>query len=249
MLLPLLVATVVASTALCALVALRRDAGWEIPVLSAVALAGSLLAVARQRSQRSELLARTSTRERQLTRMSETLKAREEKAQALERRVDDMTKLYRAISTVNSVQDPSYAYASVVAAALELVGGDRGSLMLLDEARQALVIRSHRGLSEDVLDGTRVPLGWVVLNEQPILLVGKASDDRRFDRAENRPVRSALCVPLQCHREVIGVLNLACSTASPKTTFDESDKNLTHIFAQHAAVTVRFVQLWERVPA
>jgi transcriptional regulator with GAF, ATPase, and Fis domain len=239
-----------ASAAGCLYLAIRRGLGWEIPVLSLATLAASLVAIALERGLRKGLLARTTSRERQITRLSGTLKAREEENVELERRVDELTKLYRAISTVNSVQDPSFAFDSVVRAALELVGGDRGSLMLVDEENEALVIRSEQGLGKDVA-GMRVMLGegvagWVVRHELPILLVGRASEDGRFDRPQDRPVQSALCVPLKCHGTVIGVLNLACSDRSGKSTFDESDKNMAHIFAQHAAVTARYAQLWER---
>lgn len=247
----LLVAVAVVCAAGVGYLAIRRDLGWEVPALAAATLVAALAALLLERGLRSGLQVRTSTRERQLSRLSETLKAREEKNLQLERRVDELTKLYRAISTVNSVQNPSYAYDSVVRAALELVGGDRGSLMLIDDRREALVIRSVHGLGREVTAGTRVRLGegvagWVIQHEKPILLEGRASDDGRFEHPQDRPVQSALCVPLQCHGQVIGVLNLACSDQSRKSTFDESDKNMAHIFAQHAAVTASYSRLWER---
>jgi transcriptional regulator with GAF, ATPase, and Fis domain len=247
----LLIAIAAASAAALLYLTIQRELGWEISALSVATLGAAFAAFALERGQRSGLQVRTTSRERQLTRLSETLKAREEKNQELARRVDELTKLYRAISTVNSVQNPSHAYDSVVHAALELVGGDRGSLMLLDEKHEALIIRSQQGLGHAVAAGTRVMLGegvagWVVENRQPLLLVGRASEDSRFEHTEDRPVQSALCVPLQCHGEVIGVLNLACSDESGKSTFDEPDKNMAHIFAQHAAITASYARLWVR---
>ncbi|HVS66771.1 MAG TPA: GAF domain-containing protein [Thermoanaerobaculia bacterium] len=148
--------------------------------------------------------------------------------------------------------DPSATYDAVISAGLELVDGDRGSLMLLDESLGALVIRSQQGLPEHIAHEARVTLGegvagWVAEHDQAVLLQGRASADGRFSPGENLPVQSSLSVPLRAHGEVLGVLNLGQVRGSHETALDESDKRLAQVFAQHASISVKYAALWELV--
>jgi GAF domain-containing protein len=123
--------------------------------------------------------------------------------------------------------------------------------MLLDRGLGELVIRSQHGLPEEVAEQVRVTLGegvagWVAENGQAVLLQGRASADGRFSAGENRPVQSALSVPLSVHGRVVGVLNLGHQEGSEKAALDDSDKSLAQIFAQHATIAVEHAALWER---
>lgn len=241
-------------------IAYQRRLGSEIPILAIVALLACLYAMTRERGLRREhaqLVRSLLASEQQLDRMGEAIRegktelgVAREQADRLGHRLDEITRLYRAISTVNSVPDPSGTYDAVVEAALALVSGDRGSLMLFDETVDAFVIRSQRGLPEGIEKEVRVRrgegvAGWVAEHGQPVLLQGSASSDGRFS-GDNRPVRSSLSVPLQAHGAIVGVLNIGHTRGSEKAALDESDKSVAQIFAQHATIAVQHAVLWEQ---
>ena len=71
----------------------------------------------------------------------------------LEHRLKELTDLHRAISTVNAVSTCNETYDAVLRAALDLVGADRGSLMLVDRSNSRLVFASAIGLDDRVLSG------------------------------------------------------------------------------------------------
>lgn len=97
----------------------------------------------------------------------------------------------------------------------ELLGANTSSLMLRDRLSGDLVIRSARGLDEEIVRGTRLRIGdrlagWVAAEGQP-LLVEDIEGDPRFGRANANPQyhsKSLLSVPVKCNDRVIGVLNL-----------------------------------------
>lgn len=256
-----LIVIIMAVLALIVAIAYQRRLGSEIPVLAIVALLSCLYAMTRDRALRKEhakLVRSLVARERQLDRMGEAIRegktelgvARKE-ADKLGHRLDEITRLYRAISTVNSVPDPNGTLDAVVEAALALVAGDRGSLMLFDEDGKFLVIRSQRGLPEGIQNEVRIRpgegvAGWVVEHGESVLLQGNASSDGRFTGDDNRPVRSSLSVPLRAHGEIVGVLSLGHTQGSEKAALDESDKSVAQIFAQHAAVAVQHAVLWKK---
>jgi GAF domain-containing protein len=193
-------------------------------------------------------------RERQLTtyrrRLKETLTEERDKSADLEGRLMELSGLYRAISAVNVCATPETTFDAVLHAALDLVGGNRGSLMLLNEDDSYLVIIASEGISEDVVSSTRQKLGegvagWVAENREPILLSGNARDDDRFQNLieHSVPVSYSLSVPLVLRESVLGVLNVCVLTEDREEAFDDHDLRLTTIFAQHASVAIENARL------
>lgn len=230
-----------------------------IPYLCLVALAACLYAVSQERKLRSlhsALVQNISAKEKVLGRLGERLREESTKSVELGTRLDDLTRLYRAISAVNSVSDHDAAYDVVVRAATQLVGADTGSLMLLEGGGRALVLRSAVGLPDALLaNHVSRPMGegvsgWVAKNNEAVLLIGEAEDDDRFNHTiADTGIRYSLCVPLTHANQVLGVLNLGISkedVSDDERTLGASDQSLANIFAQHAAVTVLNSRLLER---
>lgn len=230
-----------------------------IPYLCLIALGACLYAVWQERKLRAlhtALVQNISAKEKVLGRLGERLREESSKSVELGTRLDDLTRLYRAISAVNSVSDHHAAYDVVVRAATQLVGADTGSLMLLEGGGRALVLRSAVGLPDAILaNHVSRPIGegvsgWVAKNNQPVLLVGEAEHDDRFSHTiADTGISYSLCVPLTHANQVLGVLNLGISQEDPgedERTLGASDQSLANIFAQHAAVTVLNSRLLER---
>ncbi len=136
-------------------------------------------------------------------------------------------------------------------AALELVGADRGSVMLLDELDERLKIVSAQGLSQTIIAQTREKLGqgvagWVAQERKPVLLDGDAKDDDRFEHTfemEDDDLHFSISVPLHIRNEVLGVLNMGLTARASKEELSEYELRMATVFAQHAAVAIENARL------
>ena len=204
------------------------------------------------RTEQDTLRATAAARGRQLTKMSEKLRADSSALEQLGERLDDVTALYRAISTVNSVREPGAVYDAILRAGLALLDADRGSIMLAD-SRGQLRIEVAEGLPPSVLRQSHAQAagegiaGSVLVSAEGVLIDGNASDDARFSSviSNAQGLRSALSVPLVSYGRVLGVLNLGLTSESDRDPLEESDLSLANIFAQHAAVALSGVVLLE----
>lgn len=258
--------------------AFQYGSGPAIPVLSLAALCTCLYATVQERRLRrlhSSLEDSLDTKSRVMDRMGDRIREENARSQELGTRLDDLTRLYRAISAVNAVSDPASAYDVVVRAAIQLVNADTGSLMLVEGGGKTLALRSAVGLPDAVLAnhvsrqvGEGVA-GWVAQNAQPLLLTGEAENDPRFTNTiSDTGIECSLCVPLVHAHRVLGVLSLGVNQSeerhaenrqgedspngdargdeeSPGRKLGESEQSLANIFAQHAAVTVMNSRLLE----
>lgn len=237
--------------------AFQYRTGPAIPVLALVALVACLYATVQERRLKklhSSLEDSLDTKSRVMDRMGERIREETARSQELGSRLDDLTRLYRAISSVNAVSDPTAAYEVVVRAAIQLVEANTGSLMLLESGGNTLTLRSAVGLPDAILAnhvsrqvGEGVS-GWVAQNGQPLLLSGAAENDSRFTNTlSDTGIECSLCVPLIHAHRVLGVLNLGVSEgAGPERVLGPADQSLANIFAQHAAVTVMNSRLLEK---
>ena len=131
------IALVMLVLATIAYVSFRQEQGLLVPALTVVSLLACLYIIDKER--------RLRRLQKQLVR---ELVVEQDKSASLEGRLQEMTALYRAISTVNSVVEPEHTFDAVLRAALELVECNRGSLMLLDELDERLKIVAAQGLPQ-----------------------------------------------------------------------------------------------------
>jgi putative methionine-R-sulfoxide reductase with GAF domain len=127
----------------------------------------------------------------------------------------------------------------------EVMNARTASFMLVDEERSELYIRAARGLREEVVCGTRVPIGdsiagWVAKHGQP-LLVTNIEEDPRFGRPNGHQyeTKSLLSVPVKIEGRVIGVININNKISC--TPFTEDDRALLSSLADRVALA------WKRV--
>jgi len=212
----------------------RDGQGVLVPALTIVSLLACLYIIDKERRLRN--LQKRLIRE---------LVDEQDRSASLESRLKEITALYRAISTVNSVVEPEDTFDAVLRAALELVGADRGSVMLLDELDERLKIVSAQGLSQTIIAQTREKLGqgvagWVAQQCKPVLLDGDVKDDDRFEtfEIENDDLHFSISVPLYIRNEVLGVLNMGLTARASKEVLSEYELRMSTVFAQHAAVAI-----------
>lgn len=142
--------------------------------------------------------------------------------------------------------DFDQALAALIEGATDLLDVERASILILDSDAQTLSIRVAKGLSPAVVRSTRISLGAGIAGEvaatgRPIVL----RDVREHPGWKNRRSaanavdyanHSALCVPLEIHGGVQGVMNL--NDKRDGRPFDDADLDFALLIANQAAVVV-----------
>lgn len=123
----------------------------------------------------------------------------------------------------------------------ELLQVDTAAVLLLDSSGQYLVATASRGLEEEVLQGTRVPLGKgfagrIAADKRPVVIDDVNHADVLNPLLHQKGIRSLLGAPLVIGGAVIGVLHVGTLTAS---AFTDDDVELLQVVADRAALATQ----------
>jgi len=132
----------------------------------------------------------------------------------------------------------------IVKTAVNVIGAEMGSLLLLDDAAQDLVFEVSATEDVSELQKIRVPLGegvagLVALSGQPLAVSDAQRDPRHASEIAQQTgylPRSLLCVPLQYEDQIIGVIELLDKKGG---SFDAGDMHTLGLFAGQAAVAIK----------
>jgi signal transduction histidine kinase len=158
-----------------------------------------------------------------------------------------------AVLEVNEIASSSaaldHSVNAVLGVAVELLGAEEGSIMLLEEDGRTLGLVAAHGLPADVRLGYQLAVGEsvagrVLATGKPLLL-GSVDQDAFVNFVpKSRAIASSVVVPLRTQGRVLGVLNLA--TARPSTAFTDEDLRVAQLFADQAAGVINRTRLHER---
>ena len=137
-------------------------------------------------------------------------------------------------------------------AALQYVGGERGSIVVMDDLGKpvdATIVygqQFHDHTTQQLRDTVERGLaGWVVQHRKPALVPDTSKDDRWLRRADDSAdksgAKSAICVPLMARERLVGVLTLVHSTPN---AFNEDHLELMRAIADQASVAVLNARLY-----
>ncbi len=140
----------------------------------------------------------------------------------------------------------------LVFAAMQHVGGERGSIVVLDDAGKPIdativygtKLHEHtiRQLTETVDRGLA---GWVIRHRKAALVPDTSLDERwlrRPDDAEDQSgAKAALCVPLVAHERLVGVLTVVHSVPQ---AFGPGHLELVQAIADQASIAVLNARLY-----
>jgi len=139
----------------------------------------------------------------------------------------------------------------IVSNATRLLRTEMGSLMLINKETNMLEIVAAKGLPEEVVKNTRIPIGEgiagkVAAEGEPILCEN-IETDKRFSRESNEKYtsKSLISVPLKVQNKVIGVLNI--NNKASKQKFEEKDLRLLTILADQSAMTIENAELYKHM--
>jgi len=167
-----------------------------------------------------------------------------------QKRLNRLSGLYEINTSVTRTLDMEKVLQVVLDKAIDLLGAEKGSIMLLDRDSQQLSILVAHGLSPEIVKNTRIKLGESIAGKvaaggKPVLL-RKGEKASHYDTQKNSSkLLSAMSVPLKTRGEIIGVLNI--SGRKGGGNFTSEDLDLAEALAANAAAAIENARLYQQV--
>ena len=161
--------------------------------------------------------------------------------------------LYHVSREVATALDLRTVLQRVLYEAIQNVGGERGSVVVLDDAGKAVdstIVFGQQSFQEDTTQRLRDTVehglaGWVLKNREPALISDTSQDERWLHRPEDSKkktsAKSALCMPLLAREQLVGVLTLVHSQPN---AFGEEHLELMQAIADQAGIAVLNARLY-----
>ena len=178
-----------------------------------------------------------------------------DKARELELETDEAHRYLSALNAVASVVSQSLDLDTVLSSALdktlEIMKGEIGGILLLDEERQMLCYRVHRGLSDRYVGEMCISLGEGIAGKvartgEAILVEDISMDPRAAhpDLITTEGLRAFASVPLRSKEKVLGVINIASHETHK---FSPEDIQLLESIAAQIAIAIENAKLHQEV--
>jgi len=159
--------------------------------------------------------------------------------------------LYHVSREMATALDLRTVLQRVLSAAIQNVGGERGSIVVLDDDGKAVdsTIVFGQRFRDDTTQQLRDMVehglaGWVVRNRKPAMISDTSKDERWLKRPKSTGSlagKSALCVPLLAREKLVGVLTLVHSQAN---AFHTGHLELMQAIADQAGIAVLNARLY-----
>lgn len=168
-----------------------------------------------------------------------------------ERRMSELNTLFAISNAVNYFSDSEELLKFVLTHAIEVLEAERGSIMLLDDQTDELVVKVASGGRYRVFSGTPVRLGHGICGQVALegtgIICNDGFKDTRFKNFGSlmpvEDIKSLICAPLKFKEGTIGVINIVNKRSGSE--FKDSDLSLLNLIASQAAVTIENNKLYE----
>jgi len=135
---------------------------------------------------------------------------------ALRQKDRELDVLRRISETISGTLDQEAVLERIIELVVEVTRGDAAFLYLLDDTREALVLRASTQPHPSLIGRIRLELGegitgWVARERTPVAIARDASEDPRFKFFQSLPedrYHAFVSVPVIAKNEVIGVINV-----------------------------------------
>ena len=161
-----------------------------------------------------------------------------------------LTTLYEIVQMINSILDPDELLDKLMDLTIDVVGAERGLIILIDEDTGEMSVRVARNLEKETIkDASRYSHSIVKEAESgKSILTIDAANDERFKRSKSVSlynIRSLMCVPLKLQNRIIGTVYLDSRRSGP--LFSKEDLSFIEALANHASIAIEKAQLYARL--
>ncbi len=162
---------------------------------------------------------------------------------------DSLAAVYTVAQSLGATLDLDEVLNNVMDAVIELMGAERGFLMLIEGGTDQLSLRAARNIAQETLDADDMEVSRTVI--QSVVAGGEgvvttdAQTDPRFAAQESvvfYNLRSVLCAPLKVRGRIIGVIYV--DNRAKSGIFGKDDLELLSVFAAQAAVAIENARLY-----
>ncbi len=166
--------------------------------------------------------------------------------------------LYRISSLMTGGDSPGEmrlrdVLLKVIKSAAQVLNAEACSILLWDQRRRQLVFVTTTGEDAQELMEIQVPLegsiaGWVIQNEQAIIINDVQNDPRHFPKADEQTgfdTRTMACAPIKMRGKILGVLQVLNKQDDESPDFQETDLQLAQAVANHAAIAIENARHYE----
>ncbi len=161
--------------------------------------------------------------------------------------------LYNISRELTAALDLSKVLHRVITLSMSNVGAVNGSIIVLDssgEPIEGIIVVGDKVIDNAIqqLSGTLHEglAGWVIKNQQGVLIPNTSEDERWLRRPDDDEqqtgAKSAVCVPLIVHQQLVGAMTLV--HPSPEF-FSQSHLDLIQAIADQAGIAVLNARLYE----
>lgn len=172
-----------------------------------------------------------------------------ERAQQEADRADELRALLKLSSMLVAAGDPDETLAAAVHAAVELLGADAGTIRILDDESEHLLLRAYTGLSDEyIARAATLPASRVLDTEElrggVVAITDLDADPRvlRRDELRREGLRSMISAGLSFKGRTLGTLRLYTRA---RREFTDIERSLLRSIAQHSAAAVASARLLE----
>lgn len=166
--------------------------------------------------------------------------------QQLQARVNDLETLTELARLITSSLDVDIVLRTIVEAAVELLGAEEGSLLLIDENTGELYMRAARNFNEEFVSTFRLPvndsiIGSVVQNGKIVIF-----DDSTPQKIKTAYlVHSLIYIPLKLRDQIIGVLGV--DNRHKRMVFSQKDVSLLTTMAEYAVIAIENARVFSEM--
>lgn len=160
--------------------------------------------------------------------------------------------LYNVSREVATALDLRTVLQRVLYEAMQNVGGERCSIVVLDDAGKAVDAtivygeQFHEHTTQQLRDTVERGLaGWVIRHRKAVLILDTSKDERWLmrpdDALDKSGIKSVICVPLLARERLVGVLTLVHPAPN---AFSEEQLDLMQAIADQAGIAVLNARLY-----
>lgn len=149
-----------------------------------------------------------------------------------------LEQVYKAIAPL---LDREALYETILNKSTELMGAERGSLMILDHENNILSVKACKGLEDAFSDKVKIRVGegiagGIAATGAPRIVRDIESEVPEHKTRARYKTKSFISLPLKLEDRVIGVLNISDKITGE--VFSENDLQLMLTFADYAAIAL-----------